>query len=190
MNFFRVSSRINTQTLVRNITSKTNTYAVQKGGLNMFVTPNHSSKLVSSSPTFEGKWDQSQKHMMIGLGCSVFIDLCAEAMFFKKVPYSIYKESLELVMRNEYTQNRIGKDIIRKGNKFGVWPNREGGRKVLVAHYYVQGEKGDAKVLLHVEKRHFVYQAILLIVEFPNLDRLTLLEVEEEQPQESCMPAL
>lgn len=51
-----------------------------------------------------------------------------------------------MVQSNELVQARIGKNIVRKGNKFGLWPNREGGRKIMVAHYYVQGDKGEAKV--------------------------------------------
>lgn len=51
-----------------------------------------------------------------------------------------------MVKSNPYTQTRLGKDIIRKGNKFGMWPNRERGKKIIVAHYYVQGERGEAKV--------------------------------------------
>jgi len=188
MNFLRVSSRINTPTLVRSLTTK-GTPVAMKSNFSLLIPPTQQSKLATTTTSI-GKWDQSQKHMMLGLGCAVFIDLCAEAMFFKKVPHNIYKESLEMVMRNEYVQNRIGKDIVRKGNKFGVWPNREGGKKVIVAHYYVQGDKGDAKVVLQVEKKHLVYQPILILVEFSNLDRLTLLEVEEEEPQESIMPAL
>jgi hypothetical protein len=190
MNFFRVSSRINTPTLVRSLTTKGGTAALTQGGLTLSLpTPSQTSKFINPSTAFS-KWDQSQKHMMIGLGCAVFIDLCAEAMFFKKVPYGIYKNSLEMVKRNPYVQTRLGKDIFRKGNKFGMWPNRERGKKVIVAHYYVQGDRGEAKVVLHVEKKHLVYQPILLLVEFTNLDRLTLLEVEEEEPQPSIMPAL
>jgi len=188
MNFFRVSSRLNAPTLVRSLTTK-GSPVIMKSSFSLLLPSTQQSK-PSNAANAHGKWDQSQKHMMIGLGCSVFIDLCAEAMFFKKVPHNVYKESLEMVMCNEYVQSRIGKDIVRKGNKFGVWPNREGGRKIIVAHYYVQGEKGDAKVLLHVEKKHLVYQPILIQVEFSNLDRLTLLEVEEEEPQASIMPAL
>jgi len=187
MNFFRVSNKY-TQ-IVRTLTTKGGTAALQGGMTLSLPSPTQTSKMINTNTTF-GKWDQSQKQMMIGLGCSLFIDLCAEAMFFKKVPYLIYKDSLEMVKRDQYVQTRLGKEIVRKGNKFGMWPNRERGKKIIVAHYYVQGDRGEAKVVLHVEKKHLVYQPILILVEFSNLDRLTLLEVVEEEPQPSIMPAL
>lgn len=186
--FFRASHRISSQKLVRSFSMKTNNAV---GTLNLNIVPHTQSKVVSNMRIFEGRWDQSQKHMMLGLGCSVYIDLCAEAMFFKKVPLSVYKESLELVASNEHVQARIGANVCRKGNKFGVWPGREaGGKKVLTAHYYVQGDKGDAKVVLKVEKQHLEYQTILLFVEFSNSERLVLVEVEEEDPQPSILPSL
>jgi len=133
----------------------------------------------------------NKKWVMMGLGCSLFIELCAEAMFFKKVSERLYQESLEIVRSSLAVQQRIGTDIMRKGDKFGVFsPTRENGRKIRVAHYHVQGDKGDAKVILYVEKCLPLPRATLLSVEFSNFERLTLLEEPEEEQQESTLPAL
>jgi len=150
--FFRLSSRFPAPaTSVVKLSSSISAFTVQnKSNPSLSVSQQNQTSHVNSSPSKS----LSQKQMMTGLGCSVFIDLCAEAMFFNKVPYAVYVDSLEMVRSNEITQTRLGNNIVRKGNKFGAWPVRESERKILVAHYFVRGDKANAKVVLQVEKKH------------------------------------
>jgi len=187
--FFRLS-RATTHTVVRTITLKTS---------NSPVLAPHKAKLVDTlvgsgggsgsgsmhpsrfleNSNFDAKYDK--KYILLGLGSSVFLELCVEAMFFDKVPQKIYEGTLDAVKGSDYMRLRLGRHIVRKGNKFGLWVNElKNGKTITIAHYYVQGELGTAKVVFQVEQQaHSGQRLILLIAEFLNADKYVIFELDE-----------
>lgn len=122
------------------------------------------------------------------------------------------------MLSNEYIRLRLGRHISRKGNKFGLWvleqpadnassspppssPLPTPTEGIIVAHYYVQGELGSAKVrLLSIQAElmnlqivfqienhvHYGQRLILLIAEFSNSDTFVIFELDEK----SQLPAM
>jgi len=143
--------------------------------------------------------------MMIGLRCEIFIELCAEAFFFEQIPHALFAWTLGVVQGHAVMHRRLGRHVMRKGNKFSLWVD-EGDATTptstptstattptstattIFANYLVEGERGCAKIILQVEQAvaHAEKKLILLLAEFSNGDKFVLFELNE-RPQ---LPAM
>eukprot|EP00026_Physarum_polycephalum_P015499 Phypoly_transcript_16199.p1 GENE.Phypoly_transcript_16199~~Phypoly_transcript_16199.p1 ORF type:complete len:226 (+),score=50.34 Phypoly_transcript_16199:158-835(+) len=134
----------------------------------------------------------TKKHMMIGLGCEILIQLCAEALFFEQIPHTLVTGTLGMVQGSSPVQRRLGRHIHLKGDKYGLWVDEEdsleGEKKTIMAHYTVEGERGCAKVVMQVEQAnaHAEKKLVLLLSEFTNGDKFVIFELDEK-PQPPAM---
>jgi hypothetical protein len=147
---------------------------------------------------FDTKYDPStKKYLLIGLGSEVLIELCAEALFFEQISHEMFGWTLNAVQGKEYMRRRLGRHIMRKGNKYGLWVDEDegeaGGSKkkcTIFANYMVEGERGCAKIVMQVEQekesQDTTKKLVLLLAEFSTGDKYVIFELDEK-PQ---LPAM